>query len=119
MLYVAPPRPSSPGCEQTIRRAAGPRTPHVSLTQLRLDGDARRRAGLSPSRKRQRCGRRKNRDRAQSVIVTDRLAVATVPPALLRSVIVNVAEPARSARICQATDCVPPAGTVGTAWLVL
>lgn len=60
-----------------------------------------------------------DRDLDQSVIVSVLLAVSTVAPPELRSVIVSVAEPALSARICQVTDELPPAGTVGSDWLVL
>lgn len=47
------------------------------------------------------------------------LAVSTVAPLALRSVIVSVADAARSARICHDTDCVPPAATVATDWVEL
>jgi len=46
------------------------------------------------------------------LIVTVLVAVPNVTPAELRSVIVTVAVPALSARICQATVFVPPAAIV-------
>lgn len=46
------------------------------------------------------------------MIVTVLVAVPSVTPAEVRSVIVTVAEPALSARICQATVFVPPAAIV-------
>ena len=53
------------------------------------------------------------------VIVNDLLAVSTVaPPGSLR-VIVSVAAPSSSVRICHTTDDEPPAGTLGSDWLVL
>ena len=48
------------------------------------------------------------------MIVSVLLAVPTVVPLELRSVIVNVAVPERSARISQATLRLPPAATVAT-----
>jgi len=48
----------------------------------------------------------------QFVIVTVLVAVPNVTPAELRSVIVTVAVPALSARICHATVFVPPAAIV-------
>src|SRR4051795_9579416 len=51
-------------------------------------------------------------ERRQLVMVTVLVAVPNVTPPALRSVIVTVAVPALSPRICQATACVPPAATV-------
>jgi hypothetical protein len=48
------------------------------------------------------------------LIVIVRVAVPSVVPLELRSVIVKVAVPARSARICHATLRLPPAATVAT-----
>ena len=47
------------------------------------------------------------------------LAVSTVAPPGSRRVIVKVAVPALSVRICQTTEDEPPAGTVGSDWLVV
>ena len=53
------------------------------------------------------------------MIVSALLAVSMVAPPELRSVIVSVADASRSARTSHDTDCVPPAGIVGSDWVAL